>query len=223
MILSYVRTVVLYLVLIFVIRMMGKRQVGEMEPAEFVVTMLVANSAAIPMQDGGIPLYSGVVPILTVLGVELLLSGLQLKSRFVRKLLCGNPLILIDNGKILQKNLRRARITMDELSAHLREKDVADISAVQFAVLETDGDISVFPFPKEKPASAKDAGIEASRRYLPVTLVSDGCLLRENLERAGKNEAWVNRVLEGKGGSLRSTWLLTVDGGDKIVYYPKEE
>ena len=106
MILSYLRTLVLYLVLILVIRLMGKRQIGQMEPAEFVVTMLVANLASIPMQDGGIPLFSGVVPILTVLGVELVLSWGTLKNTTFRQLLCGKPVILIDNGVILQKQLR---------------------------------------------------------------------------------------------------------------------
>ena len=122
MILSYLRTLFLYLVLIFAVRLMGKRQIGEMEPAEFVVTMLVANLAAIPMQDGAIPLYSGLVPILTVLGLELVLSGAILRSVRLRQLLCGKPVILIDNGKILQDNLRNARVTLDELTGHLRER-----------------------------------------------------------------------------------------------------
>ena len=158
MILSYFRTLFLYLVLIFAVRLMGKRQIGEMEPAEFVVTMLVANLAAIPMQDGAIPLYSGLVPILTVLGMELVLSGLILRSVRLRQLLCGKPVILIDNGKILQENLKSARINLDELTGQLRAKDVLDIRTVQFAILETSGDLSVFPYPKEKPASA-DSGL----------------------------------------------------------------
>ena len=123
-ILSYIRTVLLYLVLIFGVRLMGKRQIGQMEASEFVVTMLVANLASIPMQDGGIPLFSGLVPILTVLGLELVLSGLVMRSIFVRKLLCGKPVILIENGKILRENLRRTRVTLDELIGHLRQKDV---------------------------------------------------------------------------------------------------
>ena len=177
MFLSYLRTILLYLVLIFAVRLMGKRQIGEMEPAEFVVTMLVANLAAIPMQDGAIPLYSGLVPILTVLGLELVLSGAILRSVRLRQLLCGKPVILIDNGKILQDNLRNARVTLDELTGHLREKDVLDIQTVQFAILETNGNLSVFPYPKEKPASAEGrggAGGEAvpagdhSGRRLPV-------------------------------------------------------
>ena len=124
MLLSYMRTIILYLVLVAVIRLMGKRQVGQMEPSEFVVTMLIANLASIPMQDGGIPLYSGLVPILTVLGVELILTALSMRFVPFRKLLCGRPVILIENGKILQQNLRSTCITLDELTELLRGKDV---------------------------------------------------------------------------------------------------
>lgn len=222
MILSYTRTIILYLILILVIRLMGKRQIGQMEPAEFVVTMLVANLAAIPMQDGGIPIFSGVVPILTVLGVELVLSAVSLKSSKVRKLLCGKPVILIENGNILQQNLKKTRITLDELSGHLREKDVLDIQAVQYAILETNGNLSVFPYPKEKPASAKDAGIKVRRQYLPVTIISDGELMEDNLKIAQKDKAWLLRILEENHADLESTWLLTVDGGNHVVFLRKE-
>lgn len=223
MILSYLRTVILYALLILTIRLMGKRQIGQMEPTEFVVTMLVANLASIPMQDSGIPLFSGVVPILTVLGMELILAALSLRSIKLRQLLCGKPVILIENGRILQENLRKTRINLDELSGHLREKDVLDIRSVQFAILETNGNLSVFPYPAERPATAKEAGVQAARQYLPVTVISDGHLFEENLEKAGKNRAWVDRVLEERRADLSSTWLLTVDGGDKIVFFRKEE
>lgn len=222
MILSYLRTLFLYLVLIFAVRLMGKRQIGEMEPAEFVVTMLVANLAAIPMQDGAIPLYSGLVPILTVLGLELVLSGVILRSVKLRKLLCGKPVILIDNGKILQENLRSARINLDELTGHLREKDVLDIRTVQYAILETNGNLSVFPYPKEKPASARDAGVQAGKQYLPVTILEDGYLSRENLRRSGKDEAWLSRVLQQHHADAASTFLLTVDEADHVVWLGKE-
>ena len=122
MLLSYVRTVILYLILIAVIRLMGKRQVGQMEPSEFVVTMLVANLAAIPMQDSGIPLHGGLIPILTVLGLELVLSAISLYSVRFRRLLCGKPVILVENGCILRENLRRTRVTLDELTGQLRER-----------------------------------------------------------------------------------------------------
>lgn len=223
MILSYLRTVILYLVLIGVIRLMGKRQIGQMEPSEFVVTMLVANLASIPMQDGGIPLFSGLVPILTVLGLELVLSTLALRSIRFRRILCGKPVVLIENGKILRENLEKTRVTLDELTGHLREKDVLDISAVQYAILETNGNLSVFPYPAERPASARDAGIKARRQYLPLTIVSDGCILKDNLAKAGKDEEWLRRVLNGRGAALQDTWLLTVDGGNNILWYGKGE
>jgi uncharacterized membrane protein YcaP (DUF421 family) len=219
----FLRTVVLYLVLIAVIRLMGKRQIGQMEPSEFVVTMLVANLASIPMQDGGIPLFSGLVPILTVLGVELVLSALSMKNLALRKLLCGKPVILIDNGKIIQENLRRTQVTLDELSGHLREKDVLDIQTVQFAILETNGNLSVFPYPAEQPASARDAGVKASRQYLPITVVSDGKLLSDNLKRAKKDGAWLHRVLRERNATLEGTWLLTVDDSGHVYYIPKEK
>ena len=222
MILSYFRTLFLYLVLIFAVRLMGKRQIGEMEPAEFVVTMLVANLAAIPMQDGAIPLYSGLVPILTVLGMELVLSGLILRSVRLRRLLCGKPVILIDNGKILQENLKNARINLDELTGQLRAKDVLDIRTVQFAILETSGDLSVFPYPKEKPASAKDAGVQATGQHLPVTVVEDGYLSRENLERAKKDEKWLEKVLSLHNCGVKETFLLTVDESGQVVWLGKE-
>ena len=222
MILSYFRTLFLYLVLIFAVRLMGKRQIGEMEPAEFVVTMLVANLAAIPMQDGAIPLYSGLVPILTVLGMELVLSGLILRSVRLRQLLCGKPVILIDNGKILQENLKSARINLDELTGQLRAKDVLDIRTVQFAILETSGDLSVFPYPKEKPASAKDAGVQATGQHLPVTVVEDGYLSRENLERAKKDEKWLEKVLSQHNCGVKETFLLTVDESGQVFWLGKE-
>ena len=223
MLLTYVRTGIIYLVLIVAVRLLGKRQVGQMEPSEFVVTMLVANLASIPMEDPGIPLLSGVVPIGTVLGIELLLSALCLRSIFVRKLLCGKPVILIENGNILQNNLRRTRVTLDELTGHLREKDVLDLRSVQYAILETNGNLSVFPYPKEKPASARDAGIRARRQYLPLTVISDGRVLPENLKKAGKDPRWLRRVLEERQATVDRTWLLTVDGGDSIVFYRKED
>ena len=222
MILSYVRTILLYLVLILCVRFMGKRQIGEMEPAEFVVTMLLANLAAIPMQDGAIPLYSGLVPILTVLGSELVLSGLILHSVGFRRLLCGKPVILIENGKLVQENLRRTRVTLDELTGHLREKDVLDILSVQYAILETDGNLSVFPFPKDRPASAKDAGLHPKQQFLPVTVVEDGYFSRDNLQKAGKDEAWLRQVLKEHHAEIRDTLLLTVDAGGKVVWLGKE-
>ena len=221
MILSYLRTLFLYLVLIFAVRLMGKRQIGEMEPAEFVVTMLVANLAAIPMQDGAIPLYSGLVPILTVLGLELVLSWATLRSLAFRKVLCGKPVILIENGRILQSRLRQTRITLDELMGHLRQKDVLNPQQVQYAILETNGTLSVFPYPEHSPPSAKEAGVKVKPARLPVTLIEDGVLLKENLSRSGKDEAWVEETLGQYEARVEDTFLLALLG-QQVLYIGKE-
>jgi uncharacterized membrane protein YcaP (DUF421 family) len=222
MILYFLRTMFLYLILIASVRLMGKRQVGQMEPSEFVVTMLVANLASIPMQDEGIPLFSGLVPILTVLGAELVLSVACMGSIRLRRMFCGKPVILIENGRILQDNLRRTRITLDELTGHLRLKDVLDLRTVQFAILETNGDLSVFLYPAERPATAREAKVEVQKQALPVTIIDDGKLIKKNLPVAKKDEKWVQKVLKSHHSTLKDTFLLTVDNKDTILWLPKE-
>ena len=204
------RTVLFYGVLILVVRLMGKRQIGQMEPSEFVVTMLVANLAAIPLEQMDFPIHTGLIPIGIVLVLEFILSWVALKSIKLRKFLCGKPVILVENGNILQESLKEVRINLDELTAMLRLKDVLDIRQVRYAILETNGNMSVFLCPQEKEGS------------LPVTLVSDGRLLHENLKAAGKDQKWVEKVLHGKGVTIKDTYLLTVDGKGKIVFYKKD-
>mgnify|MGYP003293812092 CR=1 FL=1 len=223
MLISYLRAAFLYLVLILSVRLMGKRQIGQMEASEFVVTMLVANLASIPMQDGAIPLYSGLVPILVVLGMELTLSGLILRSVLIRRFFCGKPMILIDNGKILMDNLRCTRVTLDELTGHLRQKDVLDIQAVQFAILETNGSLSVFPYPEERPATVREAGISAQKQYLPITIVEDGYISKENLQKAGKTKTWLENILQENQATRQDVLLLTVDSSDHVVFLRKEQ
>ena len=222
MLLSFIRTLIVYAVLVVSIRLMGKRQVGQMEPEEFVVTMLLANLASLPMQDNAFPLFTGIVPILTVLAMELLLATLSLRSILLRRVLCGKPVILIENGRGVQENLRNTRLTQDELCCQLRQKDVLDISTVQYAILETNGTVSVFPFPKFRPASAKDARIQASRQSLPVTIISDGKLMDANLRVSGKDMAWVDKTLAQRGAKIRNTWYLAVDQENHVIFIPKE-
>lgn len=222
MILAYVRTVILYLTLIGAVRLLGKRQIGQLEPSEFVVAMLLADLAAIPIQDASLPLLSGLVPILTVVGLELVLSFLIMKNVLLRRFLCGKPVILIDNGNILQENLRRTRVTLDELTGHLRQKDVLDITAVQYAILETDGNLSVFPYPEQKPASAADSGIAVKSQSIPITIIQDGFLFREDLHRAGKDMVWLREVLGKRKTRQELTMLLTIDGEENLVWIGKE-
>ena len=223
MILAYIRAIILYLSLIAAVRLLGKRQIGQLEPSEFVVAMLLADLAAIPMQDASLPLLSGLVPIATVVGLELILSWLIMKSVPVRKFLCGKPVILIDNGRLLQENLRRTRVTLDELTCHLRQKDVLDMGRVQYAILETDGNLSVFPYPEQQPASAADAGIPVKQQSLPITVIQDGRLSREDLSRAGKDMIWLRDVLGKRKTRQELTLLLTIDGEENILWIGRDE
>ena len=223
MLISLIRAVILYLALILTVRLMGKRQLGEMEPMEFVVTMLIANLAAVPMQETGTPLLAGLLPILVVLAMELILSVLIYKSVPMRRLLCGKPVILIENGRILQQNLRKTRVNTDELSEYLRIRGVTDLTQVQYAILETSGAISAFLYPKFEPAPARDAGVQVSGRKLPVTVISSGRLLRENLPLLGRDEAWVQEVLRHYNCRVQDVYLLTSEPGGKLYFAAMQE
>ena len=223
MLISLLRTVILYVVLFVTIRLMGKRQLGEMEPMEFVVSMLIANLAAVPMQETGIPLLAGLIPILIVLSIELLFSVVIYRSVGLRRLLCGKPVILIENGKLKQENLKKTRINPDELTAYLRQKGVLDIQTVQYAVLETNGSVSALLYPKYAPASAKDAGIEAEKQTLPVTLISGGTLLHDNLRLLGRTQAWVEEKLRAYHCKIEDVYLLTSTPGGKLFLSVMQE
>ena len=156
-----------------------------------------------------------------MLGVELVLSWGTLRSQRFRRLLCGKPVILIENGRILQHQLRATRITLDELMGHLRQKDVLNPQQVQYAILETNGTLSVFPFPENVPPTAKDAGVQVKPVRLPVTIIEDGVVLSENLALSGKNEAWVREELSRHSAKMEDTFLLAVMG-QQVIYIGKE-
>ena len=217
-----VRTAVMYLVLLGVIRLLGKRQVGQMEPSEFVVTMVIANLASIPLEETERSLVGGIVPIVTIFALERCLSAVTLKSVRLRRILCGKPVILVENGRPLWKNLRKTRVTMDELLGHLRLKDILDIRSVQYAILETNGDLSVFPYPQEAPASAKEAGVQVAARSLPVTVVQDGHIFPDDLRRLGKDEAWAVTALRDRKLRPQDVILMTLDEEDNITVIPRK-
>jgi uncharacterized membrane protein YcaP (DUF421 family) len=206
LIFSYFRAIALFLVLIFSFRLMGKRQIGQMEASEFVVTMLVANLASIPIENEDVPLHHGVFVILSVVALELVFAWLSLHNIRFRRLLCGKPVILIENGKICYENLKNSRITLDELSGQLRLKGVLDIKTVRYAILETNGSLSVFPYPAQS---------------LPVTVISDGRLMKVNLKKCGKDENWVRRTLKEHHVTQSATLLLTVDEQNQVTIIPK--
>ena len=206
----FYRTLLFYFALIAVIRLLGKRQVGQMEPSEFVVTMLIANLASVPLEDWSIPVWGGLVPMGIVFVCERLISLLCLKSIRMRRLLCGKPVILIENGRLLEGNLRRTRVNLDELTGHLREQGVLAVEEVQFAILETNGSLTVFPYP---PAP--------QNQELPYTVISDGRILTENLHLLGRDEGWLHKKLRGKSMTPEEVLLMTLTKSGKIALFPR--
>lgn len=216
------RTFIFYTALLAVLRLMGKRQVAQMEPSEFAVTMLVANLASISLEEPDSPMWLGLVAMGTVLVLERCFSLLSLRSVRLRRLLCGKPVVLIDNGKLLRSALKATRVTLDELSAHLRAAGVLEIGQVQFAILETNGSVTVFPYAHLQPAGAADAGVAVQEQELPYTLISDGVVLPENLRKAGFDSQWLTGFLLGKALEREQVLLLTVTRSGKTCLIPRE-
>lgn len=223
MLISFLRSVILYLVLILAVRLMGKRQLGEMEPMEFVVSILIADLASVPMQDAGIPLLSGLIPIIVVLCIELLLSVATYHSVRLRQLFCGKPVILIEHGKLLQKNMKKTRVNPDELTEYLRIQGIVDITTVKYAILETSGAISTLLYPKYEPACAKDAGVKVADMQLPITLISGGKLLKHNLALLGKTAGWLDEQLKPYNCAVRDVFLLTCEPGGRLYLSIQKE
>ena len=202
---------------------MGKRQVGELEPSELVLSLIIADLASVPMQDYGIPLLTGVVPILTLLSLTMILSVLTMKSVRFRALLCGRPSIVIQNGSLDQREMARNRLTLDELLEELRGKGYTDLSAVKYAILETNGQLSVLPYANQKPPAARDLKVTVSELGLPRVLVSDGRLMEHNLKLLGHDRPWLDKQLTQRGcRDLSSVFLLLADEADGIYLAKKE-
>ncbi len=223
MLIAFVRTIVLYLLLIVGIRLMGKKQVGELEPTELVLAMLLSDLAAVPMQDFGIPLVFGVAPIVTLLCLSMVLSVLTLRSVRLRLLLCGRPSIVVEKGAILQKELYKTRMTPDELMEELRLQGITDLATVKYAILETSGRLSAILYAGQQPATAQQLNLTAEERGLPLTIIDNGQLYPDNLRRRGLDRRWLERQLAARGlHSVREVFLMTVDERGGVYFAAKE-
>lgn len=223
MVIAVARTVVLYLIIIVGFRLLGKHQVSELEPAELVLALIIADIASVPMQDFGIPLLTGIVPIITLLCLSMILSVLTMKSLKLRALLAGTPSILIRDGKLDQKEMRRNRMTLDEVMEELRLQGYTNLAGVKYAILETNGQLSILPYAAEKPPAAKALNVAVDDTDLPWVLINDGRLLSQNLKQRGLNESWLRERLEEQGvSSVREVFLLTVDGQNQTYFIRKE-
>lgn len=217
------RTIILYILIIAGVRLMGKRQVGELEPSELVLSLIIADLASVPMQDYGIPLLAGVVPILTLLAVTMILSVLTMKSVKFRAILCGRPSIIVQNGTLDQGEMDKTRLTLDELLEELRCKGYTDLSQIKYAILETNGQLSVLPYANQKPPTARDLKVSVEESGLPRVVVSDGRLLERNLQLLGRDRPWLDGQLKQRGcRDVADVFLLLVDETD-AVYFAKKE
>ncbi|MCI8328927.1 MAG: DUF421 domain-containing protein [Oscillibacter sp.] len=221
---AFARTVILYFLIMIGLRLMGKRQIGELEPGELVLTMMISDLATVPMQDFGIPLLAGVIPILTLLSLSMLLSQWSLSSLRFRRLVCGTPSVLIRDGRIQQEAMRKNRYTLDELLEELRGQGCSSIEDVKYAVLENSGQLSVLPWTRQQPPTAAQLGLDVEENVtLPVVLVNDGRLLRRNLTAQGLDEAWLRETLRKEGlSSPREVFLLTRDERGQVNCVRKE-
>ena len=224
MVIAFVRTIILYIFIIAGIRLMGKRQVGELEPSELVLALIIADLAAVPMQDFGIPLLSGIIPIFTLLAITMIISVVSMKSVKFRALICGRPSIIVENGKLKQAEMRKNRFTVDELMEELRMKGITDISTVKYAILETNGQLSVLPFADQKPPAARDLSLSPQEAGLPLVLINDGRVLEHNLKIRGYDENWLDKQLKAnKVKRPDQVYLLTADELGRVYFAPREE
>jgi uncharacterized membrane protein YcaP (DUF421 family) len=218
-----IRTIILYIFIIIGIRLMGKRQVGELEPSELVLSLIIADLASVPMQDYGIPLLTGILPILALLAMTMILSVLTMKSVRFRALMCGRPSIVIRDGLVDQREMARNRLTIDELLEELRAKGYTDPATVKYAILETNGQLSVLPYANQKPPTAQQLQVSAEESGLPLVVISDGRLLEHNLRALGRDRKWLDQRLEERGCSgLEAVFLLLVDQTGSIYLARKD-
>ena len=209
MIITITRTIILYIFVTLGIRLMGKRQIGEMQPNELVVTLLISEIAAIPLQDTSQPILNGVVAIFMLVILEILISVISMKSLFMRKIMNGKSAVIIKNGVIDQQMMKSVRMTVLDLVELLRGQDVFDISTVAFAVLEVNGNLSVLLKSSEQPATAADLNVKKDKALLPLPVISDGKIIKESLEAIGTDEGAVRKML--KGDNVSDIFLMTMD------------
>lgn len=199
MLVVFVRALVLYIIVIISMRIMGKRQIGQLQPFELAIAIMISELAAVPMQNTGIPLINGIIPILTLLIAQLVVSFLSLKSLRARGVICGKPSILIENGRILENELRKEMYTLNDLLEQMRIKNVTDISDIEFAILETNGQLSIIPKSQKRPVTPADLKISTDYEGLSLDIIIDGKLIDKNLKKANLDTDWLYGELAKSG------------------------
>lgn len=222
MLIVLVRTIILYFTVVLTMRLMGKRQIGQLQPFELAITIMISELASLPMQDTRIPLIHGLIPIITLVILETILSLIQLKSEKSRSILCGKPSILIKSGKIDIEQLKSQKLNINDLLEELRLKDFYNIDDIEYAILETSGQLSVFPKAELDYVTKADMNIKCQKEQLPITLISDGIINKENLKLINKNETWLDKQLKKNNISKASdVFIAILDSKGKFFYQLK--
>ncbi len=222
MLTTIIRTTILYLCVIASVRLMGKRQIGELQPTELVITILLSEIAAIPIQDNNIPLINSIIPLMLLVGFEIITSVISLKSVHFRRLTDGTPVIVINNGELEQKNLKELRITADDVISALRQKDVFNISDVEYAVMETNGNISVLLKPGKRPVTSESLNNKTTDSGLLCPVITDGKILESNFDKCAFSLERLNKELSENNIKAKDVLLMTVDKNGQIAYILKE-
>lgn len=212
------------MIVVVTMRIMGKRQIGQLQPFELAIAIMISELAAVPMQNTGIPLINGIIPILTLLIAQLAMSFLTLKSVRARALICGKPSILMENGKICEKELRKEMYTLNDLLEQLRIKNVTNLADVEFAILETNGQLSVIPKSQKRPLNPQDMNIKTSYEGLSIDVIIDGHIINKNLEKAKLDVPWLNREIKNLGYSGPEDILFaSLDSEGNLYHQPKTD
>lgn len=223
MLVNLIRSIILYVLVLAVMRFMGKREIGQLQPFELVISIMIADLASIPMSDVGVPIFNGIIPILALLVMHLLISFANLKSIKFREVICGKPSILIYRGKIDEKVLKKERFTINELQERLRGKDIFNIGDVEYAILETSGEISVILKPEKRNPVLEDLDIKPKYEGIAYDLVIDGVIQYENLKKLNKDYKWLKNQVKKFGFEPEEALVVTIDGEGKIFCQQKEE
>lgn len=223
MLIIFARAILLYVLIVFAMRLMGKRQIGELQPSELVITMMVSNMAILPIEDISIPMLVGAIPILTLVCFEIILSNFGLKSKKFRRILSGNPIVVIEKGEIVQKAMHKLRFSIDDLMEGLRGNDVFDLKDVEYAIVETNGKISVLKKFSAQNTTAQMLQISGNQASPPLVMVSDGKLMKENLGKYGITQDWIFSHLRKKGLRIEDIFVMTVDENKAIFAALKEK
>lgn len=223
MLIIFFRAIILYIFVLIVMRLMGKREIGQLQPFELAISIMIADLATIPMSDIGVPIFNGLIPILGLLVMHLLISLVNLKSITAREIICGKPTILIYSGKIDEKALKKERFTVNELEERLRGNNIVNLGDVEYAILETSGQVTVIQKPEKRTTTPEDFNITPEYEGIPYDLVVDGKVMNQNLKLIGKNYNWLKKQVEKFDMKPEEALVVTYDGKGQIFCQKKEK